>query len=205
MWFCWFLACCLAARQDGHSSGRAIKKRVKKYRLEELKRELEALGVNVDGHGQDMDENKNKNKKTKKELQNLLIKELKRVKDGRTGLGKRAWERAEGLTLPMEIPEDVLNVLHDLDVFLDKELEDCERNEQRDDDVKAVLDSLLDKVDSTLASKGLKDRVLRPEVGDRKEEAEREANFWSSRENHKGSVPRRRFPWARHSSRRLTV
>ncbi|KAG5278930.1 hypothetical protein AALO_G00104290 [Alosa alosa] len=162
-----------------------------------------------------MDENKNKNKKTKKELQNLLIKELKRVKDGRTGLGKRARERAEGLTLPMEISEDVLNVLHDLDVFLDKELEDCERNEQRDDDVKAVLDSLLDKVDSTLgeqktsalieSSEGLKNKVLRPEVGDRKEEAEREANFWSSRENHKGSVSRRRFPWARHSSRWLTV
>ncbi|KAG5283450.1 hypothetical protein AALO_G00042220 [Alosa alosa] len=98
MWFCWFLACCLAARQDEHSSGRAIKKRVKKYRLEELNRELEALGVNVDGHGQDMDENKNKNKKTKKELQKLLINELKRIEDGRTGLDKRARERAEGLT-----------------------------------------------------------------------------------------------------------
>ncbi|XP_041927894.1 uncharacterized protein LOC121692916 [Alosa sapidissima] len=199
MWFCWFLACCLAARQDEHSSDRAIKKRVKKYRLEELKRELEALGVNVDGHGQNIDENKNKSKKTKKELQ---IKKLKQVKDGRTGLDKRARERAEGLTLPMEIPEDVL---HDLDGFLDKELEDCERNEQRDDDVKAVLDSLLDKVDSTLASEGLKDeeekeRVLRPVVGDRKEEAEREAHFWSARENHKASVPRRRFRGARHSS-----
>ncbi|XP_041920902.1 uncharacterized protein LOC121684853 isoform X2 [Alosa sapidissima] len=173
MWFCWLLA----------------------YRLEKLKRELEALGVNVDGHGQNMDENKNK--KTKKELQKLLIKELKQVEDGRTGLDKKARERAEGLTLPMEIP-DVLNVIHDLDAFLDKELEDSERNEQRDDDVKAVLDSLLDKEDSTLASEGLKDkgekeRVLRPEVGDRKEEAEREANFWSARENHKGSVPRRRF------------
>ncbi|KAG5277467.1 hypothetical protein AALO_G00117960 [Alosa alosa] len=143
MWFCWFLACCLAARQDEHCSDRAIKKCVKKYRLEELKRELEALGVNVDGHELDMDENKNKNKKTKKELQKLLIKELKRVEDGRTGLDRRVRERAEGLTLPMEIPQDVLNVLHDLDAFLDKELKDSERNEQRDDDVKAVLDSLL--------------------------------------------------------------
>ncbi|KAG5269304.1 hypothetical protein AALO_G00200540 [Alosa alosa] len=148
-----------------------IKKRVKKYRLEELKRELEALGVNID---EDVDETKKKNrKKTKKELQNLLIKELKQLSNGKTGLDNRAYE--EVFTMSMEIPEDVISVLNDLDTFLDKQSPG---------------------VSSTLASEGLnekgeKERVLRPDAGDRKEEAERAARFWSATENHKGSVPRR--------------
>ncbi|KAG5260792.1 hypothetical protein AALO_G00296650 [Alosa alosa] len=126
MWFCWFLACCLAARQDEHGSDKTIKKCVKKYKLEDLKRELKALGVNVD---MDMDENKkNPKKKTKKELQKLLIRELKLVEHGRIRLEKRARERTEGLTLPMEIPEDVVIVLNDLDTYLDKQLEESEIN-----------------------------------------------------------------------------
>ncbi|KAG5266455.1 hypothetical protein AALO_G00232290 [Alosa alosa] len=181
-----------------------LKKRVKKYGLEEVKRELEVLGVNID---EDVDETKNKNKKmTKNKLQKLLIKELKQVKHGKTGLDNMAYE--EGF-MPIEIPEDVISILNDLDTFLDKQLEEQERNEQRGDDVKAVLGSLLDKVDLTLASglneKGEKERVLRPDAGDRKEEAEWAARFWSATENHKSSVPRRRFRMARHSSRRLTV
>ncbi|KAG5267603.1 hypothetical protein AALO_G00223580 [Alosa alosa] len=201
MWFCWFLACCLAARQN---ESKTIKKRVKKYGLEELKRELEALGVNID---ENVDETKMKNKKkTKKELQKLLIKELKRVEHGKTGLDNRAYE--DGFTMP----EEVISVLNDLDMFLDKQLEEQERNEQRDNDVKAVLGGILDKVDSALASEGLnekeeteKEKALRPEAGDRKEEAERAAQFWSATQNHKGSVPRRRFRVARRSSRRLTM
>ncbi|KAG5275647.1 hypothetical protein AALO_G00123000 [Alosa alosa] len=187
MWFCWFFACCLAARQDEHGSDTTIKKRVKKYKLEDLKRELKASGVNVD---MDMDENqKNPKKKTKKELQKLLIRELKLVEHGRIRLDKKARERAEGLTLPMEIPEDVVIVLNDLDTYLDKQLEESEINEQREDDIQLVmknlldqvemnsadrkeleiterqreegvkveLDSFLDKVDSTLTSEGLKE------------------------------------------------
>ncbi|KAG5281768.1 hypothetical protein AALO_G00048590 [Alosa alosa] len=111
--------------------------------------------------------------------------------------------------MPMGIPEDFLSVLNDLDTFLDKQLEEQERNEQRDNDVKAVLGGLLDKVDSNLASglneKGEKERVLRPEAGDRKEEAERAAQFWSATENHEDSIPRRRLRVARRSSRRLTL
>ncbi|XP_041926986.1 uncharacterized protein LOC121690468 [Alosa sapidissima] len=236
MWFCWFLACCLAARQDDHGSDTTIKKRVKKYKLEDLKRELKALGVNVD-----MDENqKNPKKKTKKELQKLLIRELKLVENGRIRLEKRARERTEGLTLPMEIPEDVVIVLNDLDTYLDKQLEESEINEQREDDVQLVmknlldqvemnsadrkeveiterqreegvkveLDSLLDKVDSTLTSEGLKEgekvSVLRPEAGDGKK-AELEAHFWGARGNLKDSIPMKRFRVARNSSRRLTL
>ncbi|XP_041934685.1 uncharacterized protein LOC121697289 [Alosa sapidissima] len=211
MRFCWFLACCLAARQDEYKK---IKKCVKKYGLVELKRELEALGVNIDGH---VDETKKKNKKKiKKELQKLLIKELKKIEHDKNGLDNRAYEdvftmpmdipehvlsalnELEALriysdedmdettkknkmkrkielqrflinelkevehsktdldnhvyeeksliTMPMDIPKDVLNVLDDLDTFLDKQLEVSERHERED----AVLDSLLFKVDSTL-------------------------------------------------------
>ncbi|XP_041956722.1 uncharacterized protein LOC121715270 [Alosa sapidissima] len=211
MWFCWFLACCLAARQD---EGKKIKRCVKKYGLVELKRELEALGVNIDGH---VDETKKINKKKiKKELQKLLIKELKKIEHDKNGLDNRAYE--DGFTMPMDIPEhvlsalnelealkvysdedvdettkknkmkrkielqrflinelkevehgktdlnnkvyeekslinmamdipeDVLNVLDDLDTFLDIEMEVSERYERED----ALLDSLLFKVDSTL-------------------------------------------------------
>ncbi|XP_041926263.1 uncharacterized protein LOC121690024 [Alosa sapidissima] len=230
MWFCWFLACCLAARQDEHGSDTTIKKRVKKYKLEELKRELEALGVNVD---MDMDENKkNPKKKTKKELQKLLIRELKLVEHGRIRLDKRARERAEGLTLPMEIPEDVVIVLNDLDTYLDKQLEESEINEQREADIQLVMKNLLDQVEmnsadrkelviterlreegvkvelGTLASEGLKEgekvSVLRPEAGDGKK-AEWEAHFWGARGNHNGSIPMKRFRVARNSSRRLTL
>ncbi|KAG5260818.1 hypothetical protein AALO_G00296940 [Alosa alosa] len=229
MWFCWFLACCLAARQDEHGSD-TIKKRVKKYKLEELKRELEALGVNVD---MDMDENKkNPKKKTKKELQKLLIRELKLVEHGRIRLDKRPRERAEGLTLPMEIPEDVVIVLNDLDTYLDKQLEESEINEQREADIQLVMKNLLDQVEMNssdrkelviterlreegvkvelgiLASEGLKEgekvSVLRPEAGDGKK-AELEAHFWGARGNLKDSIPMKRFRVARNSSRRLTL
>ncbi|KAG5273676.1 hypothetical protein AALO_G00154210 [Alosa alosa] len=211
MQFCWFLACCLAARQD---EGKKIKKCVKKYGLVELKRELEALGVNIDGH---WDETKKKNKKKiKKELQKLLIKELKKIEHdkkrldnrayedgftmpmdipehvlsalnelealriysdedmdettkknkmkrkielqrflinelkeaehGKTDLDNQVYEEKSLITMPVDIPEDVLNVLDDLDTFLDKQLEVSERYERED----AVLDSLLFKVVSTL-------------------------------------------------------
>ncbi|KAG5260791.1 hypothetical protein AALO_G00296640 [Alosa alosa] len=63
---------------------------------------------------------------------------------------------------------------------------------QREEGVKVQLDSLLDKVNSTLASEGLKEgekvSVLRPEAGDGKK-AELEAHFWGSRGNHKDSIP----------------
>ncbi|XP_041934630.1 uncharacterized protein LOC121697254 [Alosa sapidissima] len=210
MRFCWFLACCLAARQD---EGKKNKRCVKKYGLVELKRELEALGVNIDGH---VDETKKKNKMIKRKLQKLLIKELKKIEHDKNGLDNRAYEdgftmpmdipqhvlsalnELEALriysdedmdettkknkmkrkielqrflinelkevehsktdldnhvyeeksliTMPMDIPEDVLNVLDDLDTFLDNELEESETYERED----AVLDSLLFKVDSTL-------------------------------------------------------
>ncbi|XP_048124647.1 uncharacterized protein LOC125310904 [Alosa alosa] len=203
MRFCWFLTCCLAARQD---KGKKIKKCVKKYGLVELKRELEALGVNIDGH---VDETKKKNKKKiKKELQKLLIKELKKIEHDKNGLDNRAYE--DGFTMPMDIPEHVLSALNELEalriysdedmdettkknkmkrkielqrflinelkevehsktdldnqvyeekslitmpmdipedvLFLDKQLEVSERYERED----AMLDSLLFKVDSTL-------------------------------------------------------
>ena len=128
MWFSWFLACCLPARQNEHRSDTAIKKRIKKYKLEELQNELEALGVNVD---MDADENKKNSKKTQKKLQKLLIRELKQVEQDRIGLEK--WT------------EDAFIVLNDLDTFLDEQLAEMESNEQ-----KIELDSLLDKADSTL-------------------------------------------------------
>ncbi|XP_041918003.1 uncharacterized protein LOC121682069 isoform X2 [Alosa sapidissima] len=201
---CWFLACCLAARQD---EGEKIKKCVKKYRLVELKRELEALGVNIDGQvdetkkknkkelqkllikelkkiehdkkrldnrayedgftmamdipehvlsalnelealriysDEDMDETTKKNKmKRKIELQRFLINELKEVEHSKTDLHNQVYEEKSLITMPMDIPEDVLD---DLDTFLDKQLEVSERYERKD----VVLDSLLFKVDSTL-------------------------------------------------------
>lgn len=178
--FCWFLTCCLAARQD---ECKKIKRHVKKYGLVELKKELESLGVNIHEH---VDDTKKKNiKKTKKKLQKLLIKELKKkIEHSKNGLDNRTFEDElpdhvqsalnelesgtlrvntdddageikrkykrkselqrflinelreveprkteldnkgyeEECTMPMEIPE-VLNVLDDLDTFLDKELE----------------------------------------------------------------------------------
>ncbi|KAG5267508.1 hypothetical protein AALO_G00222510 [Alosa alosa] len=87
--------------------------------------ELEALRVNTD---EDVDETKNKNKKkTKMELQRFLINQLNHVGQGKTGLDNKVYKKE--FTMPMEIPEDVLNILGDLDTFLDKELEKSERYE----------------------------------------------------------------------------
>lgn len=211
MWFFWFLACCLTARPDDHGR-KAIKKRVKKYSLQDLRRELEALGVDID---KDMD---GRTKRTKKELQKLLIQELRRLeqdqtsketytestktaegstvpmdipndvkKDGRKkgdrkrkkkelqkllrqelkrmeqgetspGTYTESTKTAEGFTLPMDIPNDVKMVLADLDEYLDKDLAEMEENEKREDDVKFVMNTLLNEVDEK-AEESLQDKV----------------------------------------------
>ncbi|XP_062379373.1 uncharacterized protein LOC134067904 isoform X2 [Sardina pilchardus] len=101
MKFCWFLACCLPARQD---EDKKIKRHVKKYGLVELKRELESLRVN-------MDEAKKANKKTtKKNLQKLLIKELKKkIERSKNGLDNGTYED--------ELPEHVLAALNELETL----------------------------------------------------------------------------------------
>ncbi|KAG5264692.1 hypothetical protein AALO_G00256960 [Alosa alosa] len=128
MRFCWFLACCLAARQD---EGKKIKKCVKKYGLVELKRELEALGVNIDGH---VDETKKKNKKIKKELQKLLIKELKKIEHDKKRLDNRAYEN--GFTMPMDIPEHVLSALNELEalrIYSNEDMDETTKEKQNEE------------------------------------------------------------------------
>ncbi|KAL2102630.1 hypothetical protein ACEWY4_001798 [Coilia grayii] len=149
MWIFWFLSCCLAARQeDRHRrKDKGLKKKVKKYRLEELKTELAVRGVSVD---EDMNLNVSK-KKVKRELQRLLILELK----------KAELVKANGFTFPMDIPEDVMAALNELDARLDKEFEELE-NEERKQDVEAVVHHVLDEIDTnqglTLAGSDAKHR-----------------------------------------------
>lgn len=145
MRFFWYLACCLTASPNDHRS-KAVKEKVKKYSLADLRRELEALELNVDTD--------RRKKRTKKELQKLLIREQKQLEQDRT--------RKEGFILPVDIRDDAKAVLADLDEFLDKELAGMQSDEKREDDVKFVMnallnhadekavDSLLDKVNSTL-------------------------------------------------------
>ncbi|KAL2102988.1 hypothetical protein ACEWY4_002156 [Coilia grayii] len=138
MWIFWFLACCFAARQNGGQGGedKDLKKKVKKYKLDELKAELAALGVIVVLEEMDPDIRMSK-KKVKRHLQKRLISELK----------KAQLVRANGFTFPMDIPEDVMDTLNDLDARLDKELEELD-NDERKHDVQAVVHQLLDDVDT---------------------------------------------------------
>ncbi|KAL2090478.1 hypothetical protein ACEWY4_012741 [Coilia grayii] len=143
MWLFWFLACCLAARHeddgDGDDGGnsKALKRKVKKFKRHELRTELELLGISLD---EDRDQKQRKSrKKMKRELQNLLLAELR----------KAELDKMKGLTFPMNISDDVNDVLSDLDARLSRELEDLQ-NKEREDDVQSVVDYLLDSVDSTL-------------------------------------------------------
>ncbi|KAG5267669.1 hypothetical protein AALO_G00224310 [Alosa alosa] len=107
MWLLCFLTCCLAARQDEDGDMcKMIKKR--KYSLEQLTIELEALGVPLNDRA---NENKSR-RKVKKELQKLLItEELRRA----TYAGPEILEeRRQRLTLPFPIPDDIMNVLKEL-------------------------------------------------------------------------------------------
>ncbi|KAL2084608.1 hypothetical protein ACEWY4_020126 [Coilia grayii] len=136
MWFFRLLTCCLAARQDGvvRDTDKDIKKKVKKYSLDELKRELATLGLRVD----EMDLNVRKDKKkVKRELRKRLVMELKKVE----------LDRGNGPAFPMHIPKDVMDTLNDLDARLNMELAELE-HEDRKHDVQAVVDHLLDTVDS---------------------------------------------------------
>ncbi|KAG5262467.1 hypothetical protein AALO_G00275440 [Alosa alosa] len=123
------------------------KKKVKKYKLEELRSELETLGVIVDE-----DSHKNK-RKTKRELRKLLVRKLQQVdldsarKDIHGKTIKTAEDSKEGFTLNIDIPEDVVRVIHDLDAFLNKEMEEMETKENREIDVKFMMNNLLDAVE----------------------------------------------------------
>ncbi|XP_041937045.1 uncharacterized protein LOC121698765 [Alosa sapidissima] len=138
MWFCWFLACCLTARQD---EGKKIKRCVKRYGLVELKRELRALGVHID---EDVDKTK---KKTKKKLQKLLIKELKKIEDNKKGLENRAYN---DYTMPTDTPEYILSALTELEaliVYIDDDVDEAQRKYKRKKELQNFLINELKEVE----------------------------------------------------------
>ncbi|KAL2077127.1 hypothetical protein ACEWY4_026631 [Coilia grayii] len=145
-----------------------MKKRVHKYKLDKLKRELEALGVDIHENG----------KKTKRELRKLLVRELKKNKyeideepTEENGMGK-----SEGIVFPMEIPDDIADVLKDLDAVLNKEMEELERNEQKEDEVKAMLDNLQTTVKFALGSASSQPRANADEITGVVEKVQEKAN-----------------------------
>ncbi|XP_041934732.1 uncharacterized protein LOC121697317 [Alosa sapidissima] len=112
MWLFFFFTCCLAVRQDEDGDMlRLIKKRVKKYSLEQLTIELEALDVPLNNR----DNESKSRRKVKKELQKLLItEELRRA----TYAGPEiVEEKRQRPPLPFPIPDDTLNVLKELDAL----------------------------------------------------------------------------------------
>lgn len=115
MWLYWFLTCCLAVRQEeDKGSAKAVKKKLHKYKAEDLRRELKALGVNLDEDRDGKGNKKKSGKKTQRELRKLLIRELKMIELDR--LRKETCPRATN------------------------EVEELEQDgQQREDDVKAVL------------------------------------------------------------------
>ncbi|XP_048105496.1 uncharacterized protein LOC125298739 [Alosa alosa] len=139
MWLCWFLACCLAARQD--EDLKKIKRCVQRYGLVELKRELRALGVNIDVN---VDETK---KKTKKKLQKLLIKELKKIEEDKKGLENRAYN---DYTMPMDTPEYILSALNELEaliVYIDDDVDEAQRKYKRKKELQNFLINELKEVE----------------------------------------------------------
>ena len=81
--FC-FLNCCSAEQQEEgvvvkgvRKTTKELKETLKKYKLEDLRTELKALGIQVN---EDQDKKTRKNdKKLKRELRKVLLRELKRV------------------------------------------------------------------------------------------------------------------------------
>ncbi|XP_041912857.1 uncharacterized protein LOC121677857 isoform X2 [Alosa sapidissima] len=107
MGFFRFLNCCTAVPVDGVHGGvvesgvrstQEIRKELKKYKLEDLKRELEALGIQPD-------EDRKNEKKLKRELRKVLLRELKRTELERAGNGGEVGgkdEAAEALNGALE-------------------------------------------------------------------------------------------------------
>ncbi|XP_041913445.1 uncharacterized protein LOC121678199 isoform X4 [Alosa sapidissima] len=105
MGFFRFLNCCTAVPVDGVHGGvvestQEIRKKLKKYKLEDLKRELEALGIQPD-------EDRKNEKKLKRELRKVLLRELKRTELERAGNGGEAGGKDEAAEALNGAPERV--------------------------------------------------------------------------------------------------
>ncbi|KAG5275685.1 hypothetical protein AALO_G00123410 [Alosa alosa] len=109
MGFFRFLNCCTAVPVDGVHGGvvesgvrstQEIRKELKKYKLEDLKRELEALGIQPD-------EDRKNEKKLKRELRKVLLRELKRTELERAGNGGEAGGKDEAAEALNGAPERV--------------------------------------------------------------------------------------------------
>ncbi|XP_041912494.1 uncharacterized protein LOC121677665 isoform X2 [Alosa sapidissima] len=101
MGFFRFLNCCTAVPVDGVHGGvvestQEIRKKLKKYKLEDLKRELEALGIQPD-----------EDRKNEKKLRKVLLRELKRTELERAGNGGEAGGKDEAAEALNGAPERV--------------------------------------------------------------------------------------------------
>ncbi|KAG5271742.1 hypothetical protein AALO_G00183510 [Alosa alosa] len=183
----WFLTSCVSARQDTDST-KAIKKKVKKYKLWELYQELLALGVHLDEENY-KEEMKSK-KKIKRAIQKCLISELMKVQEERAK--KKQREGTVGCVLCRHIKDNtdiIQNVPNDQNDTTDEKPSILAKMENTLNVNNIRMDLSTGEGEASKLNMGDErtqpgelevekvDKVLRPWTGDGKERTGQEVHF----------------------------